>query len=147
MKKIIILTTMLTLTACAASPPQTLDQRLQGKSAEDRKEELRLACLNEAEWSYHHSSLYRSANQKIRDQIKFYPNEEVSETKALCEEMNEAKPADKKVLAQKCQEHIDADLAKYTVAKYGNEAAEHAAEHAKRMQKICAYMTGGVDGK
>ncbi len=37
------------LAGCAQEPPQTLDEKLAGKTPEERQEVLRLECLNEAE--------------------------------------------------------------------------------------------------
>lgn len=37
------------LAACAAQPEQTLSEKLDGKTPEEKQEVLRLACLNEAE--------------------------------------------------------------------------------------------------
>lgn len=39
----------LMLTACAVQPEQTLSEKLEGKTPEEKQEILRLACLNEAE--------------------------------------------------------------------------------------------------
>lgn len=40
------------LSACGQpQPPKSLDEKLQGKSAEEKREVLRLACLNEAKYT------------------------------------------------------------------------------------------------
>ncbi len=49
-KRFCILATLgMMLAACTAQPEQTLSEKLEGKTPEERQEILRLACLNEAE--------------------------------------------------------------------------------------------------
>ncbi len=90
MKKIItILALALTVSACAANTPKlTLDQQLQDKSVEERKEVLRLACLNEAEWS---SKKDMKKHRLHRHRFNQYLNttEETRRLKALCREMSD----------------------------------------------------------
>ncbi len=134
MKKYLLLAGLVVLSACASEPPQTLEQKLQGKSAEDQKEVLRLACLNEAEWPIYNSSGYRSANPRLKSQIKLRYNEEVSTSKALCRKLEDATDAaSKKALAQEGKTLIAA-----TLQKHGNPAADHAA----RTKDIYEKMTG-----
>jgi len=50
-KSIIPVAAFMLLAGCAQStPPQTISQKLEGKSASENAEVLRLACLNEAEY-------------------------------------------------------------------------------------------------
>lgn len=133
-KKRMVLAGMLILSACASQPPQTLNEKLQGKSAEDQKEVLRLACLNEAEWPIYNSSDYRSANPRLKSQIKLRYNEEVSASKALCRKLEDAADLQtKKALAKEGQSLIAA-----TLEKHGDAAADHAA----RTKEIYEKLTG-----
>ncbi len=133
-KKYMLLAGMLLLSACASQPPQTLEQKLQDKSAEDKKEVLRLACLNEAEWPIYNSSGYRSANPRIKSQIKLRYNEEVSTSKALCRKIEEATDAKSK----KALSHEGEALIAATMEKHGDAAADHAT----RTREIYEKMIG-----
>lgn len=139
MKKILITAMVLTLGACASQPPQTLDQKLTGKTGEDRKEILRLACLNEAEWPIYNSSYYQRANGKIKQSLKYRYNSEVSEMKALCRQMDDLTTADaEKKLSPKDLSGICE--ARVVVKK--EKDRKGGAEHAARIQHICEEMTG-----
>lgn len=90
MKKITtILALALTVSACATNTPKlTLDEKLQGKSGEERKEVLRLACLNEAEWS---SQKEKKKHRLHRHHFNAYLNstEDTRRLKVLCREMTD----------------------------------------------------------
>lgn len=130
----LIMAGLFALSACASQPPQTLDQKLAGKTGDDRKETLRLACLNEAEWSIYNSLAYKRANGRVKSHIKMRYNEEVSTSKALCRKMDEASDTQtKKELAQEGQKLISV-----TLEKHGEDAAEHVA----RTKQIYGEMTG-----
>lgn len=142
MKAAIPLITVLLLSACASTPSQTLDQKLSGKTGEDRKETLRLACLNEAEWPIYNSSAYKHANTRVKQHIKNRYNAEVSEMKSLCRKMDDLTTADAEEklppqeLANMCADKVAA------ITQKGNT------EHAARTKHICEEMTGkkiGVD--
>ena len=133
-KKYISLLGIFVLSACASQPPQTLAQQLQGKSVEDKKEILRLACLNEAEWPIYNSSGYHSANPRLKSHIRFSYNEEVSTSKALCRKLHEVNDAKKKRDLAKKGESLIAT----TLEKHGDAATDHAA----RTKQIYEYMTG-----
>lgn len=135
MKKITtILALALTVSACATNkPPLTLDEKLQGKSGEERKEVLRLACLNEAEWPIYNSDKYKHGNDKQRMRLKHGYNAEVSEMKSLCRKMNESVDDDKASLFENCKQKIAAKS-----ERHGDKAIDHA----KRTLQICQEMTG-----
>ena len=139
MKTAIQLIAVLLLSACASTPPQTLDQKLSGKTGEDRKETLRLACLNEAEWPIYNSSAYKHANSKVKQHIKQRYNAEVSEMKSLCRKMDDlADPkAEEKMPAQDL-----ADMCAEKVAAMTQKDKTGSADHAARTQHICEEMTG-----
>lgn len=82
MKKILLASMLAGLAACASSPQQSLSEKLQGKSAVERKEILRLACLNEAEHVSPHKPL-----PYVRGYSHPY-NKTESELKSLCREMD-----------------------------------------------------------
>jgi len=131
--------TVLTLGACASQPPKSLDQKLHGANTEERKEVLRLACLNEAEWPTYHSPAYKQGNVRIRRRLEHSYNPEVSDMKALCREMDALADtgAKKKLppveLADICSEKISAKMRKSRIG---------GADHAQRIEKICEEMTG-----
>ncbi len=135
MKKITtILALALTVSACATNTPKlTLDEKLQGKSGEERQEVLRLACLNEAEWPIYNSSKYKQGNVKQRMRIKNGYNPEVSEMKSLCRKMNESENSDNSALFEDCKQKIAAKS-----EKHGDKAVDHT----QRTLQICQEMTG-----
>jgi len=130
---------VLALGACASQPAKTLDQKLQGANTEERKEVLRLACLNEAEWPTYHSPGYKQGNSRVRRHIEHSYNQEVNEMKALCRKMDALADtgAKKKLppveLADICAEKISAKMRK---------SRKGGADHARRIEKICEEMTG-----
>ncbi len=130
---------MAALSACASQPPLTLDQKLQGVNVTERKEVLRLACLNEAEWPTYHSPAYKSGNLRVRLRIEHGYNPEVSGMKALCRKMDvlaDAGAATKlppEELAFICAEKVSAKL---------HRSRTGGADHAQRIEKICNEMTG-----
>lgn len=90
MKKITtILALALTVSACATNTSQlTLDEKLQGKSAKEKKEILRLACLNEAEWSsYKEKKKHRLHRHRFNQYLN--STEETRRLKTLCREMTD----------------------------------------------------------
>lgn len=132
-RKYLVMAGLLALSACASEPSQTLEQKLQGKSADEKKEVLRLACLNEAEWPIYNSSGYRAANPRLKSQLKLRYNEEVSTSKELCRKLEDATdPQTKKALAKEGQFLIAA-----TLEKHGDAATDHAA----RTKQIYEKMT------
>ena len=146
MKKV-VLTMALTilLSGCAASTTsQSLSEKLEGKVPEQRKEVLRLACLNEAEWPIVGSSYYARSNTKVRQHLKQSYNLEVSEMKALCRKMDALTDStheeipQPKALAAQCAEKIIAKT------KKGQKGAS---EHVARIQRICDEMTGETIGQ
>ena len=138
-KNLMIAIAVLALSACASQPPKTLDQKLQGVNTEERKEVLRLACLNEAEWPTYHSPAYKQGNLRIRRRVEHSYNPEVSDMKALCRKMDALADAGVKkkqppeVLADICSENISAKMRKSRIGGAG---------HVLRIEKICAAMTG-----
>ena len=131
--------TMLALSACALQPPKTLDQKLHGASTQERKEVLRLACLNEAEWPTYHSPAYKQGNSRVKRHIEHSYNQEVSEMKALCRKMDALADAGAKKklppeeLASLCAEKVSAKI---------HKSRRGGADHAQRIEKICEAMTG-----
>lgn len=126
----LIILAVFSLVGCTAGTPESLSQKLKDKTGNDRAEVLRLACLNEAEWSTKEKK--KKSYHPIRTHV---PNtHETSKLKALCREMNEApSPKELAALAQKCGAEIQKNL------KAGSGAR---AQHAERMKLICEEMTG-----
>jgi hypothetical protein len=80
---------LILLSACAAqTPPPTLQEKLAGKSPEERQEVLRLSCLNEADWQKNQAMRNKSGKVRSAYAHRYYP--EVSQMKALCREMTTA---------------------------------------------------------
>jgi hypothetical protein len=90
MRKLVYLLIPLWLSACAAQSgtPQTLSEKLEGKTPQQRQEVLRLACLNEAEWKKDQAVRHRTGKARSIAAHGYYP--EVSQLKALCREMTTA---------------------------------------------------------
>lgn len=80
----------LTLSACAiGQSPKTLSEKLSdAKTPEEKQEVLRLACLNEAEWS---EDQKKKKHRLHRHHFNSYLNstEETRRLKTLCREMTE----------------------------------------------------------
>jgi len=136
---VMIAVAVLVLSACASQPAKTLDQKLQGANTQERKEVLRLACLNEAEWPTYHSPAYKRGNSRVKRHIEHSYNQEISEMKALCRKMDAlADPGAKKKLppvelADMCAEKISAKMRKSRIG---------GADHTQRIEKICEAMIG-----
>lgn len=128
---------ILILGACAYQPPQTLDQKLTGKTGEDRKEILRLACLNEAEWPIYNSSYYKRANSKIKQSLKHRYNSEVSEMKILCRQMDDLTSVD---VEEKLSSKDLAEMCEAKIAAKKEKERKGGAEHADRIKHICEEM-------
>lgn len=84
------------LSACASNQPtQTLSQKLEGKTPEQRREVLRLACLNEAEYSTDLSKARyrRQYGSKRIEQVR--DTKDTAELKTLCREMTDSYAGEK----------------------------------------------------
>jgi hypothetical protein len=75
----------LALSACAAQPEQTLSEKLEGKTPEEKQEVLRLACLNEAE---HVGKKPRSTTHGHRGH-RHGDSAETKRLKDICREMTD----------------------------------------------------------
>jgi len=139
-KSLIIVTTILALSACASQPTQTLDQKLAETSTPaDRKETLRLACLNEAEWPASLQKVRTTGRHGTQQRQRLKRTPEIREMKSLCRQMDDLTTADAeeklppKDLAASCAAKVDTKK-----AKEGKGWPEHAA----RIAHICEKMTG-----
>ncbi len=131
MQKMITITLLLGMTACTSQPPQTLEQKLSGKTLQEQAEVLRLACLNEAEWPIYHSPAYKQHLFQASHPYAIHYQPEVSEMKALCRDMSESTGTDKAALVAACDQKIAAKQ-----QKHGDKGMEHI----KRIKEICAKM-------
>ena len=140
-RTLLIATTMLALTACASQPTQTLDQKLaEVTTPADRKETLRLACLNEAEWPVRSTkNPYHGRHASQRRQEQLQRNPEVREMKSLCRQMDDLTTVD-------AEEKLPLkDLAKACSTKVAAKKQKEGkgwVEHANRVEHICEKMTG-----
>lgn len=136
----ILAATALALSACASQPPKTLDQKLaEAADSADRKETLRLACLNEAEWPASLQKVRTTGRHGVQQRQRLKRTPEITEMKSLCRQMNDLTSADAeeklppKELASAC--------AAKAAAKKQKEGKGWA-EHADRIAHICEEMTG-----
>lgn len=136
----ILAATALALSACASQPPQTLDQKLaETTSAADRKETLRLACLNEAEWPASLQKVRTTGRHGTQQRQRLKRTPEITEMKSLCRQMDDLTTADAeeklppKELATACASKVAAKKQK---------EGKGWAEHADRIANICKEMTG-----
>lgn len=133
-RAIITLTLAGLLVACTqvSTQPQILSQKLHGKTPEEQQVVLRLACLNEAEYT---TRLKKSAYQKKygSKRVEFVKDtEETKKLKSLCREMTEVNSAEQKVVfAGKCRKEVEAGLKSKPEYK----------QHYDAMQNICMKMT------
>lgn len=141
MKKLIILGTVLVgLSACASYPPKTLDQKLaEATTSAERKETLRLACLNEAEWPANLKKVRTTGRHGMQQRQRLKRSPEIMAMKTLCRQMDDLTTADTeeklppKELATACAAKVAAKKLK---------EGKGWVEHAQRIQKICEEMTG-----
>lgn len=75
----------LLLTACASQPEKTLEEKLAGKSPEERQEILRLECLNTAE----HAANPPRKNHNGHRGHRHTDSADTKRLKDICREMNE----------------------------------------------------------
>lgn len=139
-KAFFIATTMLALTACVSQPPQTLDKKLaEATSPANRKETLRLACLNEAEWPASLKKVRTSGRHGVQQRQQLKRTPEITEMKSLCRQMDALTTADaKEKLTQKALAASCATEVSIKKAKEGKGWSEHA----ERFEYICEKMTG-----
>lgn len=139
MKLTLLLATTLLLSACAAqsNPPQTLNQKLsEATTKEERKETLRLACLNEAEWPASLQKVRTTGRHGIQQRQRLKRSPEVMEMKSLCRQMDDLTSADVEEklpathLISACSQIIEAKIQKGQT------------DHAERIGRICEEMTG-----
>jgi uncharacterized lipoprotein YmbA len=136
----ILAVTALALSACASQPSQTLDQKLsEATNAADRKETLRLACLNEAEWPASLQKVRTTGRHGTQQRQRLKRSPEIMEMKSLCRQMDDLTTAD-------AEEKLPPkELASACAAKVADKKQKEGkgwAEHADRIAHICKEMTG-----
>jgi uncharacterized lipoprotein YmbA len=139
-RTLLIATTLLALAACASEPSRTLDQKLaDATTSADRKETLRLACLNEAEWPASLKKVRTTGRHGMQQRQRLKRAPEIMEMKSLCRQMDDLTTADAEEklppqeLASKCADKVAAKKLK---------EGKGWPEHAQRIEKICEEMTG-----
>lgn len=136
----ILAATALALSACASQPPQTLDQKLaETTSAADRKETLRLACLNEAEWPASLQKVRTTGRHGTQQRQRLKRTPEITEMKSLCRQMDGLTTADAE---EKLPPKELATACASKVATKKQKEGKGWAEHADRIANICKEMTG-----
>lgn len=138
-RTLLIVTAMLSLSACASQPTQTLDQKLSEATAPaDRKETLRLACLNEAEWPASIQKVRPTGRHGIQQRQKLKRTPEIIEMKSLCRQMDDLSTAG-------AEEKLPPkELATACAAKVATKKVKEGKgwpEHAARIEHICKEMT------
>ena len=136
----ILAVTALALSACASQPPQTLDQKLsEATDAADRKETLRLACLNEAEWPASLQKVRTTGRHGTQQRQRLKRSPEIREMKSLCRQMDDLTTSD-------AEEKLPPkELATACAAKVSGKKQKDGkgwADHAGRIAHICEEMTG-----
>lgn len=136
-RTLLIATTLLVLGACALQPSKTLEQKLTEATApKDRKETLRLACLNEAEWPASLQKIRTTGRHGMQQRQRLKRAPEITEMKALCRQMDDLTTAD-------AEEKLPPkELAASCTAKVTAKEGKGWPEHAQRIEKICEEMTG-----
>ena len=140
MRKVVIgLVMTLVLTAGASAAADTFATERSGMSVDERREALRLACLNEAEWSTkerdkkiwfekHNTAAHRPAT------------EETVRLKKLCRAMDELHAAD--AGEAKPRVALATECAREVVAGIRTHSNPSSVSHFERMRLICEEMTG-----
>lgn len=79
------------VSACAgqSGPPQSLTEKLEGKTPAERQEILRLACLNEAEYSADQKKAQVQRRYGSKRSHFLRDPEETARLKTLCREMTD----------------------------------------------------------
>ncbi len=133
---------ILALSACALQPKQTLSQKLERKTPEEKQEVLRLECLNEAEYSTDQKKVRYQRRYGSKRMAFVRDTDETARLKRLCREMTETLerslhdkgPAEQRaILAEDCGHEIQKGLKPENPASVG---------HFERMRQICEEMTG-----
>lgn len=131
----------LLLAACTIPPDRTFDQTLsQSRSPAERKEILRLACLNEAEWPVRSRKPFPYGHRAAHSrQEQLQHNPEVRQMKALCRQMDDLTAVD---AHERQSPRTLARICATQVAVKKQNAGGGWAEHAERIAAICKEMTG-----
>jgi hypothetical protein len=142
MRSTILLTTTLLLSACVAqsNPSLTLDRKLsQATTQAERKETLRLACLNEAEWPASLKKIRNTGRYAMQQRQKFKRSAEIMEMKSLCRQMDDLTTADAE------EKLLPKELAAACAAKVAEKTQKEVkgwVDHASRISQICERMIG-----
>lgn len=147
MKKTALFACLLTLlTACTSTPPKTLDQKLsEAQSPSDRREVLRLACLNEAEVV--NDKVYRvQAPSKGRSKMNTSRSayNEARKAKAMCRRLNNFNES-----LDASTPQVKADLSRECSTLLKEYAEKYPADtrHVSAMERICGEMLGKRKGE
>lgn len=136
----IVAAAALALSACASQPPKTLDQKLsEATDAADRKETLRLACLNEAEWPASLQKVRTTGRHGTQQRQRLKRSPEIMEMKMLCRQMDDLTTVDAE------EKLVPKELASACAAKVADKKQKEGkgwVEHADRIAQICKEMTG-----
>lgn len=131
---------LLLLASCSQGPRLTLSEQLQGRPPQERTEILRLACLNEADYTTMQKKAKMQSYNSRRSHM--LPNtQETTRLKSICRSMTasmkdrQATEASRAALAQQCGAEIRRD-------QVGNDLTNK--RHYQRMGQICEEMTGQV---
>lgn len=137
-KAIIISTVLIVLSACASEPAKTLDQKL-AEAPADRKETLRLACLNEAEWPASLQKVRTTGRHGTQQRQRLKRSPEIREMKSLCRQMDDLTTSDAE---EKLPPKELATACAAKVAEKKQKDGKGWVEHADRIAHICKEMTG-----
>ena len=136
----LIAVTLIALSACASQPSKSLDQKLaEATDAADRKETLRLACMNEAEWPASLQKVRTTGRRGIQQRQRLKRSPEITEMKTLCRQMDDLTTADAE---EKLPPKELATACAAKVAAKKQKEGKGWAEHADRIAHVCKEMTG-----
>lgn len=89
-KQMMIATLLISLSACSTSTTPPLEERLKGKTAQERQEIMRLECLNEAERA---GNPPRNSHTGHRGH-RHTDSQQTKRLKEICREMTATYPVD-----------------------------------------------------
>lgn len=134
--KIALILPLILLAACESQPSQTLDQKLaEATTPADRKETLRLACLNEAEWPATQTKIRTGGRHAAYARMRAKETPEIREMKSLCRKMDDLTTPDAEEKSSPKQ------LASACLAQVEDKKEKGWVKHAGRIKAICEAMT------
>lgn len=89
MRSMYIIAAVIGLSACTPQPSQTLDEKLSSKTPAEKQEVLRLACLNEAEYTTDMNKAKYEQRYGAKRSHLVSDTTDTSRLKTICREMTD----------------------------------------------------------